>query len=176
MHASGYLHNVRSRRRRSSYTVHTRLRATNGCLSKGCNRLTSGTAMNPCFKKAQERTLSVPLTLRIFQLWTKSEREGRESDAGRTAAISRKRCGKGGNTQSAGWKAMLASLLNGTSSCTNATHTCRQGAVVQYKKQSRHTHEHEQGNLVPHHTQAAATHNHHWPSQERLVSKQPITS
>jgi hypothetical protein len=26
------------------------------------------------------------------------------------------------------------------------------------------------------HTQAAATHNHHWPSQERLVSKQPITS
>jgi hypothetical protein len=25
-------------------------------------------------------------------------------------------------------------------------HTCRQGAVVQYKEQSRHTHEHEQGN------------------------------
>jgi hypothetical protein len=44
---------------------------------------------------------------------------------------------------------MLASLLSGTSSCTDATHTCRQGAAVQYKEQSRHTHEHEQGNLVP---------------------------
>jgi hypothetical protein len=71
---------------------------------------------------------------------------------------------------------MLASLLRGTSSCTDATHTCRQGAVVQYKEYSRHTHEHEQGYLVPHHTQAASTHNNHWPSQERLVSKQPITS
>jgi hypothetical protein len=27
---------------------------------------------------------------------------------------------------------MLASPLSGTSSCTDATHTCRQGAVVQY--------------------------------------------
>jgi hypothetical protein len=39
--------------------------ATNGWLSKGCNRLTSGTARNPCFKKAQKRTLSVPSTLRM---------------------------------------------------------------------------------------------------------------
>jgi hypothetical protein len=28
--------------------------ATNGWLSKGCNRLTSGTARNPCFTKAQQ--------------------------------------------------------------------------------------------------------------------------
>jgi hypothetical protein len=34
--------------------------ATNGWLLKGCNRLTSGTARNPCFKKAQDARSACP--------------------------------------------------------------------------------------------------------------------
>jgi hypothetical protein len=49
--------------------------ATNGWLSKGCNRLTSGTARNPCFKKAQIFTLSVPSTLRTDGIGMRVTRE-----------------------------------------------------------------------------------------------------
>jgi hypothetical protein len=111
---------------RSSYTVHTRLRRNERLAIKRLQQTDVRHCQEP-LQQGSKRALSVPSTLR-------------------KAAISRKCCGKGGNTQSAGWKAMLASLLSGTSSCTDATHTCRQGAVVQYKGQSRHTHEHQQGN------------------------------
>jgi hypothetical protein len=49
--------------------------ATNGWLSKGSNRLTSGTARNPCFKKAQKCTLSVPSTLGMDGIGMRGTRE-----------------------------------------------------------------------------------------------------
>jgi hypothetical protein len=140
-------------RERSSYTVHTRLRRNERLGIVGLQQTDVRDCREPLLQKGSKTHAQRAL----------NAKNGRNQS-------------EGGITQSAGWKAMLASLLSGTSSCTDATHTCRQGAVVQYKKQSRHTHQHEQGNLVPHHTQAAATHNHHWLSQERLVGKQPIMS
>ena len=121
-----------------------------------------------------------PFGIIIIIIMLRMERTGEERDERATSAALPspvgKCCGRERETRSAGWKAMLTPRSSGTSSCTDAMHTCKQSAVFQHMGESRHTHEHEQGKLVPHHTQAAATHNHHWPNQERLISEQTVAS
>jgi hypothetical protein len=143
------------RRRRSSYTVHTRLRHNERLAIESSQQTGFGDCQEPLLQKGTKRTLSVPSLLRMDG--TGEERDERATSAVMPAPV--------GNAAEGKEKLKVhAAKQCGTSSCTDTMHTCRQGAVCQHEWGSMHIHRHGQGKLVPHHKQAAATHNHHCPN------------